>query len=62
MKHRLCFDVKTKLLVRMQFQWLKDDVLRKEIGNHFKWNPELPTDIFIHKIPKNFKSVESNGK
>ena len=62
MKHRLWFDVETKLPVRMEFQWLKDDALRKEIKNHFKWNPELPTDTFIPKIPKGFKLVESNGK
>ena len=62
MKHRLWFDVNTKLPVRMEFQWLKDDALRKEIKNHFKWNPELPTDTFIPKIPKGFKLVESNGK
>jgi outer membrane lipoprotein-sorting protein len=62
MKHRLWFDVKTKLPVRIEFQSLNDNVLRTEIKNHFKWNPELPADTFIPKIPKDFKLVESNDK
>ena len=62
MKHRLWFDVKTKLPVRMEFQSLQDNVLRTEIKNHFKWNPELPADTFIPKIPKDYELVNSNDK
>jgi outer membrane lipoprotein-sorting protein len=62
MKHRLWFDVKTKLPVRMEFQSLYDNVLRTEIKNHFKWNPELPADTFIPKIPKDYELVNSNDK
>ncbi|MGB2866124.1 MAG: hypothetical protein WBC05_22515, partial [Sedimentisphaerales bacterium] len=59
-KHCLWFDAETKLPVKLEFQWLKDDVLGKTISNHFNWKPELPDDTFIPKIPKDFKLVEPN--
>ncbi len=61
MLHRLWFDVETKLPVRMEFEWLRDDGTKAVIvKDQFEWNPELSTSVFIPEIPPDFTFVEPN--
>jgi len=61
MLHRLWFDVETKLPVRMEFEWLRDDGIKAVIvKDQFEWNPELSTSVFIPEIPPDFTFVEPN--
>ena len=52
--HTLWFDSETMLPVRMEFEQLKDDGLRKTVLDQFEWNPELPADTFVPVIPEDF--------
>jgi outer membrane lipoprotein-sorting protein len=52
--HTLWFDAVTMLPVKMEFQWLQDDGLRKMIKDQFEWNAELPVETFIPEIPEGF--------
>jgi outer membrane lipoprotein-sorting protein len=61
-KHRLWFDVETKLPVRMEFEWLQDDGPRLMVKDQFQWDPELPAETFIPEIPLDFEFVELNEK
>jgi len=59
MLHRLWFNVETKLPVRMEFEWLRDDGKKSVmVKDHFDWNAELPADIFTPQIPPDFTFVE----
>lgn len=60
--HWLWFDSETKLPVRMEFEWLEDDGPRKMIKDQFEWNPQLPEDIFVPRIPAGFVMIEPNDK
>ena len=53
-KHRLWFDKKTNLPVRIEDEWLEDDGPRKMIKDQFEWNVKLPPDTFIPDIPKDY--------
>ncbi|MHC4396000.1 MAG: hypothetical protein ACYS1A_10140 [Planctomycetota bacterium] len=53
-KHRLWFDVETKLPVRMEFEWLEDDGPRTMVTDRFEWNPDLDEDFFTPHIPPDF--------
>jgi outer membrane lipoprotein-sorting protein len=55
--HWLWFDSETKLPVKMEFEWLQDDGPRKMIKDQFEWNPKLPQDTFVPKIPAGFAFV-----
>jgi hypothetical protein len=59
MVHRLWFNADTKLLVRMEFEWDTDNPSKQELmqqfeRDRFQWDPELPADTFIPKIPEDF--------
>jgi len=56
MIHRLWFDTKTDLPVRMEFESVSESSGRKavEVKDQFEWNPVLPDDFFIPQIPPDF--------
>ena len=62
-KHRLWFDIETKLPVRMEFEYWKPDGKSKSvrIREHFQWDPELPAGTFTPKIPPDFTLVTPNN-
>jgi len=59
MLHRLWFDAATKLPVRLEFEMKRSDgrtdVLR--LRDRFQWDPDLPADTFVPKIPQGFTEV-----
>jgi len=63
-KHRLWFDIETKLPVRMEFEYWKPDGKSKSVRvrDHFQWDPELPEETFVPSIPEGFKLVEEGNK
>jgi len=58
--HTLWYDAETKLPVMMEFQWLQNDGPRKMVMDQFEWDPELPVETFITKIPADF-TLETNS-
>lgn len=50
----LWFDSETMLPVRVEFEWLQGDKLRKTALKQFEWDPELPADTFVPVIPEGF--------
>jgi len=54
MKHRLWFDVQTKLPVRMEWEWVQEDGSHTRVQDHFEWNRALPDDTFVPKVPDGF--------
>lgn len=63
-KHRMWFDMETKLPVRMEFEYWQPDGKSKSvrIRDHFQWDPELPEDTFVPVIPEGFKLMEVEDK
>ncbi len=61
-KHRMWFDMETKLPVRMEFEYWQSDGQTKSVNvrDQFQWDPELPDDTFTPKIPNGFTLVEVN--
>ena len=61
-KHRLWFDVKSKLPLRMEFEWWQADGVKKSVRvlEQFKWNEAMPDDIFRPNIPEGFALVHKN--
>ena len=61
-KHRLWFDIETKLPVRMEFEYWQSDGKTKSVRvrDHFEWDVELPKDMFTPKIPEGFTLVNPN--
>lgn len=58
--HTLWFDAETMLPVKMEFAWLQDDGPKKQVLDQFEWNPNLPADTFIPKIPAGFVNSQSD--
>jgi outer membrane lipoprotein-sorting protein len=56
-KHRIWFDAKTKLPVKMESEWLQDDGPRKRTTGRFQWNAEIPTGTFEPMIPEGFMNA-----
>jgi anti-sigma factor RsiW len=57
--HRLWFDVRTNLPVRLEFETVSDDgIQRRQVWDQFEWNPELPEDTFVPQIPGGFTLAE----
>ncbi|UCD49218.1 MAG: hypothetical protein JSW27_17005 [Phycisphaerales bacterium] len=56
MIHRLWFDSKTYLPVRMEFESVSESSGRKsvQVKDQFEWNPVLPEDFFTPQIPPDF--------
>jgi outer membrane lipoprotein-sorting protein len=52
--YTLWFNSETMLPVRVESEGLQDDGPRKKVLDQFEWNPDLPADIFIPKIPEGF--------
>ena len=52
--HTLWFDSETMLPVMIEDEWLQDDGPRKTVLDQFEWNPKLPADTFMPKIPEGF--------
>jgi outer membrane lipoprotein-sorting protein len=61
-KHRLWFDKKTNLPVRIEDEWLEDDGPRTMIKDQFEWNMEFPIDTFIPDIPKDYTLQEEHSE
>ena len=61
-KHRMWFDMETKLPVRMGFEYWQSDGKTKsvKVRDQFQWDPELSDDTFTPKIPKGFTLVNAN--
>ncbi len=59
-KHRMWFDVQTKLPVKTEFEWVQTDGPRRQIREKFQWNPALPADTFNPEIPVDFTLSEQN--
>ncbi|MHC4792337.1 MAG: hypothetical protein ACYS8Y_13080, partial [Planctomycetota bacterium] len=60
MINRLWFDVDTKLLVRMEFEWDTDHPAKQELKrqfekDQFQWDPELDEKTFVPTIPEGFQ-------
>jgi outer membrane lipoprotein-sorting protein len=49
------------LPVKIEFEWHQDDGPRKMVLDQFEWNPELPAETFIPKIPSDF-TLEANSE
>jgi outer membrane lipoprotein-sorting protein len=52
--YTLWFNRETMLPVRVESEGLQDDGPRKKVLDQFEWNPELPADTFVSKIPEGF--------
>jgi len=52
--HTLWFDSETMLPVMVQHEGLQDDGPRKTVLDQFQWDPKLPADTFVPKIPEGF--------
>ena len=63
-KHRMWFDMETKLPVRMESEyWQPDDKSKSiRIRGHFQWDPELDKETFVPIIPEDFELVETSEK
>jgi outer membrane lipoprotein-sorting protein len=57
MLHRLWFDEKTMLPVRMEFEWGDRGRTPTFVKDRFEWNPEFPPDTFVPVIPEGFTST-----
>lgn len=62
MLHRLWFDARTKLPVKMEFERLDegDGKPRRMVTDQFQWNPEIPAETFMPEIPEDFTVKEQN--
>ena len=63
-KHRMWFDMETKLPVRMEFEYWQPDGKSKSvrIRDYFQWDPELDKETFVPIIPEDFKLVHTSEK
>jgi outer membrane lipoprotein-sorting protein len=60
-KHRLWFDIETKLPVRMEYEyWQPNSKKTVQIREHFQWDPDLPKETFKPIIPEGFELTDKN--
>ncbi len=60
-KDRIWFDAETKLPVRMERERPRKETQFEafiRVQDDFNWQPELPEDAFLPKIPEGFEQVE----
>jgi len=63
-KHRMWFDIETKLPVRMEFEYWQSDGKTKsvKVRDQFQWDPELPEEIFVPIIQEGFELIDTSDK
>jgi len=59
-KHKMWFDAKTKLPVRMEFAWVQTQGPGKEVRDEFQWNPAFAVGTFTPEIPADFTVEEQD--
>lgn len=67
-KHRLWFDMETNLPIRIEKvrtedKYWQNNVTKKsvEVLDRFGWDPELPSNTFIPKIPEGFTLIQPDN-
>lgn len=53
-KHRMWFDIQTKLPVKTEFEWVQTEGPRLDIRETFQWNPAFPAETFTPTIPEDY--------
>ena len=58
--HRIWLDTTTSLPVRTELQWPRRDGsgTARLVMDQFQWDPQLPEDYFVPKIPAGFTPTE----